>query len=94
MEPEVYTPVCDWHLRSCIFVSFGWRPIKEEDRDLERRIERSKEETLSWLMQQEIEFVPIVENPDPTQLERLGVPPEGIKKAIMDAAERMEWLEK
>lgn len=85
MEPEVYTPVCDWHLNKCIFVSFGWRPIKEEE---------SKEQTLSWLMQQEIEFVPIVENPDPTQLERLGVPPEGIKKAIMDAAERMEWLEK
>lgn len=50
----------------------------------------AREWTLSWLVQQKIEFTPIVENPDPTQLERLGVPTEGLKKAIMDAVEGME----
>lgn len=49
-------------------------------------LEWARVQTLSWLMQQKVEFVPIVENPDPTQLERLGVPEGGLKKAIMDAA--------
>lgn len=53
-------------------------------------MEWAREWTLSWLMQQKIEFVPIVENPNPTQLERLGVPEGGLKKAIMDVAEEKE----
>lgn len=49
-------------------------------------IEWAREQIFYWLMQQKIEFIPIVENPDPTQLERLGVPKGGLKKAILKRA--------
>ena len=44
--------------------------------------------TLSWLVQQKIEFTPIVENPDPTQLEVFKRPIPNLKAAIMEWAEK------
>ena len=76
--------------------AYGMKEVNISDivyRDLKRRIvsmEWAREQTLSWLMQQKVEFVPTVKNPDPTQLERLGVPKSGLKKAIMGAAEGRE----
>ena len=40
-------------------------------------MDRVRMQILTWLMQQKVEFIPIVENPDPTQLDGFWAEKEG-----------------
>ena len=62
--------------------------VRHPNKKMPTTMELAREMTLAWLMLQKIEFTPIVENPDPTQLDVFEGPIPNLKATIMEWAEK------